>query len=394
MWIGDDMGERESVIGARNGERDAFGTLVARYSRRAYGFFLARTGNGPMSEELVQESWVRAFVGIGKLRDPDRFGAWFFAICRNELRRAKSDRAAREVPFDEEAHGFPDDAREGPWSAEAMEAAIDRLGPSRSELLRLRFSGRLSYAEIAAATSQGLPMAKGRLHRAKAALADALRHGGPDPKTIERMRSIVMERTDLVRDAARVFSRLSLADQRDFVLATRRGRRFPESLIASIGSIRRGREFLAAYGAELAFSETVHILGYVDRGVEARVFEELEASEPEVALAAMRSMFVFEDLFLCEDRAVALIAERVDERVLGAALGATLAKVRARVLSALEPGAADRLRAIILESDAWGDAAETAKETIVEEIDAMIRARKLKVIEAGGASSVVVAASG
>ena len=79
------MTDRELVQTTMTGDQDAFGTLVERYRGMLCTFVAQRTGCFLDVEDIVQESFVRAFVKL-RLFDVNRdFGSWMRGICRNAL---------------------------------------------------------------------------------------------------------------------------------------------------------------------------------------------------------------------------------------------------------------------------------------------------------------------
>ena len=63
----------EYVVSSRNGCPDHFRLLVERYQRPLYAYLSSRLGNQLEAEEAAQESFVRAFLSLKKLRKPESF---------------------------------------------------------------------------------------------------------------------------------------------------------------------------------------------------------------------------------------------------------------------------------------------------------------------------------
>jgi len=76
------------LVGASQaGDRIAFGSLTDRYYKSIYRFVFRYTGSHHDADEICQETFLRAFVNIRKLRDGDCFKAWIFMIATNLLRK-------------------------------------------------------------------------------------------------------------------------------------------------------------------------------------------------------------------------------------------------------------------------------------------------------------------
>src|SRR4051794_10157915 len=68
---------------ARQGSDDAFRLLFERHHRMVYRFVYAMTGDHDRTEDVVQETFVAAYRGLGTLRGEARMTTWLCAIARN-----------------------------------------------------------------------------------------------------------------------------------------------------------------------------------------------------------------------------------------------------------------------------------------------------------------------
>jgi RNA polymerase sigma factor (sigma-70 family) len=85
-----DISDGDLVRLARSGDGAAFRLLVERHRGMARAR-AARLSAQPDVEDIVQEAFLQAFTGLGRLREPDRFGGWLAGIVRN-VSRATSRR--------------------------------------------------------------------------------------------------------------------------------------------------------------------------------------------------------------------------------------------------------------------------------------------------------------
>jgi RNA polymerase sigma-70 factor (ECF subfamily) len=73
------------------GEREAFDPLLTRYQASVMRLCVRLLGSVQEAQDVTQEAAFQAFLGLARLREPARFGAWFHAIAahlaRLELRR-------------------------------------------------------------------------------------------------------------------------------------------------------------------------------------------------------------------------------------------------------------------------------------------------------------------
>jgi RNA polymerase sigma-70 factor (ECF subfamily) len=167
----------------------AFGALV-----KAYGGVVTRVIGRLVSdpddrEDLVQETFVRAFTALDKFKLGAPFRPWLLTIAlnlaRDAWRRRKTHREV--VPLVDEAGAemvipsldpAPDAVSEGEELRARAEAAFRRLDEDHQAILWLRVREGLEYAEIA--TVLGIPRGTvmSRLARARAALKVELEGSG------------------------------------------------------------------------------------------------------------------------------------------------------------------------------------------------------------------------
>ncbi len=176
------------VSHALKGSRDAFALLVARYSRSVRATCLARLGLREDLDDLVQETFLRAYKGLPRLEDPGRFGPYVHRIAQNICIDRLRRRGREPVPL-EEVHldpkptpGATTDIREERLIR--LRQLVGRLPESLREAVLLFYFEQKSYAEIAQQIGVTEAAINQRLHRArqqlKAAFADELGAGG-DP---------------------------------------------------------------------------------------------------------------------------------------------------------------------------------------------------------------------
>ena len=78
---------------ARQGDVDAFAELVEHFGRRIFALCFSLIGDFHAAEDAAQETFLRAFKGIAKLKDPEKIGNWLAGIAyrtsRTQLRKEK-----------------------------------------------------------------------------------------------------------------------------------------------------------------------------------------------------------------------------------------------------------------------------------------------------------------
>lgn len=129
-------------------------------------------------EDVVQESFVRAFQGLTRLQDPQRLGPWILTIARNRaLTRLARRRARQEVSEDlqREAEARGEEAAEMPDPEAGMEVELVRRiiaelpeGPEKETVHLFYVEGNLSAREIADRLGVGKSAITMRLERFRA----------------------------------------------------------------------------------------------------------------------------------------------------------------------------------------------------------------------------------
>src|ERR1700716_1204314 len=105
-----DATEAAAVLArARQGDGEAFRARFERHSRSVFRLAYRMTGNEQDAEDVVQESFLRAYRQLGRFESRANFGTWLYRItanCSVDLMRAKQSRhdMARGESLDDAAH--------------------------------------------------------------------------------------------------------------------------------------------------------------------------------------------------------------------------------------------------------------------------------------------------
>ncbi len=162
---------------AIRGDGESFTELCRRYYGPLVAIGHAILGDRHLAEDAAQEAFAKAAVHLPKLRDPDQFGSWLAAICRNEARDLC--RTRRQVQIEDAAPSEQGSA-EMDEAGEAVRVALKDLPEEAREVVFLRFYDDLTYDQISAVLGISGQAINGRLRRAKRKLAESLRRHGFD----------------------------------------------------------------------------------------------------------------------------------------------------------------------------------------------------------------------
>ena len=154
----------------RDGDEQAAAELVARHAR-ALARFLAGAGS-PEAEldDLVQETFIRAFRSVDRFRGHCQFRTWLMAIGGNVLKDFGRKSARRQVmPLDEavrDGRGDPQQHAEATEAEARIAEGLKRLPRMQREVFLLRAQQGLEYEEIAAALATSPGAARVHYHHA------------------------------------------------------------------------------------------------------------------------------------------------------------------------------------------------------------------------------------
>ena len=172
----------------KGGDLGAFEELVARHRDVVYRV-AARTVGPDDAQDVSQDAFLRALSRIRSFRGEGSFRAWLLQITHNTAVNAATRKRAEPV------EDLPEPADPGSAAAgerlpavrlerqerrRRLEAKVRGLRMEHRTVLVLRDVEGLSYEEIAEATGTPIGSVKGRLHRARGELIEALRRNTYD----------------------------------------------------------------------------------------------------------------------------------------------------------------------------------------------------------------------
>lgn len=178
-------GDGELVRLAMGNDAAAWETLVRQHQEPVFRLAYLILGDSTDAEDVAQETFVRAYLSLGRF-DADRpLRPWLLSIAANLARNrrrslgrywAALQRAFRANP--EPFHAPP--LRTAAADAQRLREAVGRLRPAAQDIVYLRYFLELSEAEAAAALGIPTGTAKSRLSRALAQLREVIDEDFPD----------------------------------------------------------------------------------------------------------------------------------------------------------------------------------------------------------------------
>lgn len=165
------------VLRCRQGRQDALEELVRAWERPLQYYVRRLLDRDEDARQVLQDTWLKVFQGLGKLRRPESLPAWLYGIARNTavsyLRAKCQERALFESDDGAQSCGSGDTHLRLD-DAERIHYGLGRISLVHREVLTLFFLQDLSLDEIASVLGVPVGTVKSRLHHAKYALRAVL----------------------------------------------------------------------------------------------------------------------------------------------------------------------------------------------------------------------------
>jgi RNA polymerase sigma-70 factor (ECF subfamily) len=179
--------DAELVRLAQAGDAKAFEALVVKYQRRIARHVARYAKAAGDVEDLVQETFIRAYRGLASFRGDSAFYSWLYRIATNaalnHLERRPGDVLLGDDAPEERADAFepgvsdaedPERTLMAKQIAETVQRAVARLQPELAEALMLYEIEGKTYAEIAGMLGIPIGTVRTRIFRAREFIAARL----------------------------------------------------------------------------------------------------------------------------------------------------------------------------------------------------------------------------
>ncbi len=155
-------------------DRRAFGTLVEAYQPRLRRFFMNLTlGDEYLSDDLAQETFIKAYIELRSFRGMSRFSTWLFRIGYNEFYSHKrSQHPTSDIENAPESPSTPIDSSEISMD---VKTAMAQLNETERTVVTLFYINDMPIKQIAAITGINQSTLRSHLHRAKEKMAKTLK---------------------------------------------------------------------------------------------------------------------------------------------------------------------------------------------------------------------------
>ena len=186
------MNENETELLDRHfaGDLNAFEQIVKRYIDPLYRFALRLTRSPRDAEDVVQETFLKAWKNMSHFKREQSFKSWIFSITHNSamdmLRKRRTTTFSEmsgvgedNVPFDESGamkddELLPDEVFERAEKNNMLDEMLHKLSPEEAEILHLYFSEDMTFREVSEMLGKPLETIKSKHRRALAKLKKLL----------------------------------------------------------------------------------------------------------------------------------------------------------------------------------------------------------------------------
>jgi RNA polymerase sigma-70 factor, ECF subfamily len=168
------MDDTLAITRCREGEKEAFHSLVETYQAEAIGHAVAILGNREDALDMVQEAFIDAYKALDRFDLARRFYPWFYTLLRNRCYKLLAGRSGRELYSLEECEILLLAGAPRPEETLGLERALLDLSPEDREIITLRHLDGLSYDELAERLAVPKGTVMSRLYYARSRLRGKL----------------------------------------------------------------------------------------------------------------------------------------------------------------------------------------------------------------------------
>jgi len=183
------LDDKDLVRKFKQGDRHSFEVLVSRYKRKLYSAVYRMTRNHQVTDEMLQETFLKLYFSIDKYDESYNFYPWLHRIAINTtinyLKKEKKRRGDHSLEADMEEKYLQPVKRNNPFDPEVafqrkerdikILDALQQVSPTYRAALILRVFEGFSYKEIAKALQCSVGTVMSRLNRARNQLKDLLK---------------------------------------------------------------------------------------------------------------------------------------------------------------------------------------------------------------------------
>nr|WP_297912242.1 RNA polymerase sigma factor [uncultured Allomuricauda sp.] len=168
-----DLTDNMLMLKVKNGDLDKLGLLYERHKKKLFGFFYNLGNNPSISEDLVQNVFMRMLQYRNSYSGEGAFGAWMFKMARNanydfhkKTLQTGVLRSTSEIQIKDPIEDRLNEEIEREDNNALLQKALEKLPKGKRELLVLAKYKGLKFSELAQIIGCSEGAAKVRVHRA------------------------------------------------------------------------------------------------------------------------------------------------------------------------------------------------------------------------------------
>ncbi|CDH91912.1 RNA polymerase sigma-70 factor [Clostridium botulinum B str. Eklund 17B (NRP)] len=173
---------QDTIIRCKLGEKEAFQELLQTVEKNALATAYFLSGKRGIAEDILQETYMKCFMEIDKLKDPEAFKVWFFRILVRtgwKMSKKQSMLVPTDITSENEALFYNEKQNEENIidtyeTKHIVKSAINNLSENLKTVVILYYFNDMSIEEISKVTGCFKATVKSRLFYARGALKKQL----------------------------------------------------------------------------------------------------------------------------------------------------------------------------------------------------------------------------
>jgi len=129
------MTDEELIVKFLAGNTAAFNTLVWRWQKPIFNFIMRYIGDADKAKDVMQQTFIRAYQNLPKLRQKGKFTTWLFQIAVNQCKTELLQSKRTYIPIDH-IHAHPEGNRSGNDPQHVLKTKDNSMG-NQAELSRI-----------------------------------------------------------------------------------------------------------------------------------------------------------------------------------------------------------------------------------------------------------------
>ncbi len=158
-----------------SGDKNVFRYFIKTYQTLVYSVVITIVKNSHDAEEVIQNTFVRAYKALHTFKGDSKFSTWLFKIAVNEslkyIRKSKKNKFQQKVNTQESDYGPSFNEAVAKLNNEDIKAQVQNIlklmKPKEALVLNFNYLHELSIKEIAQSTGFSIPNVKVLLFRAR-----------------------------------------------------------------------------------------------------------------------------------------------------------------------------------------------------------------------------------